>query len=217
MLIRSTVSSVLVAAALASAARAESDSRARAVIQGKGKDVTIVYRAPSEPARSLGGSRAADPLGEALRRKKDGADDDALIAYLRQNEAAMPDVVDAGVLRRLRQAGAGDSVIAAISTLAAVDIGRTSDDSGSAPALRETPTVYGGAHPDLVGMGYPFYGGGYGGFSGGGLVGHRGSHGFRDRTFFHFKQPLFHPGRHFMSGRPMPHGGRGRGAAHGMR
>jgi hypothetical protein len=64
------------------------------------------------------------------------------------------------MLRKLRQAGAGDSVIATISTHSAVDIGPTSDDAAPPPAPSQSAS-YGAGFPDLANMGYPFYGGGY--------------------------------------------------------
>jgi hypothetical protein len=208
MLVRAGVSSVFIAAALAcaAAAKAESDGRARAVIQGTGKDVSIVYRTPLRARPAAEASAAADPLAEALRLKKGGADDASVIDYLRQNEAALPDVVDSGTIRQLKRAGAGDPVIATLSTLAAVDIGPTSDDA-EAPPTRTFDASDAGAYPDPAGMGYPFYGGFYGGggygggFSGRGRFGnhvaHHGSRGFpnHDGFGFRFHQPAFGSGR----------------------
>ncbi|HEX4439390.1 MAG TPA: hypothetical protein VH854_04915 [Thermoanaerobaculia bacterium] len=228
MVIRFGVWSVVVAAALASAAAAlgaetAPDGRARAVIRGSGKDVSIVYRAPLNPAPSAATSRAADPIAEALRRKKSGADDASVVDYLRQSQAELPDVVDAGAIRQLRRAGAGDSVVAALATLAAVDIGPTSDDAGPPAPSEGESAAYAGAYPDLAGMGYPFYGGGVygGGFFGGRRFGprvmHHGSHAFPGHDGFHLKAPFFGMKRPFVgNARPMPaHVARMSGPVHG--
>jgi len=217
MVVRFAVSSVFIAGAVATALSAETapDGRARAVIRGSGKDVSIVYRAPLNAAPSAANPRAADPIAEAVRRKRSGADDAALVDYLRQSQADLPDVVDASSIRQLRRAGAGDSVFATLATLAAVDIGPTSDDAGP-PAQAEMESAgYGGAFPDLAGMGYPFYGSG-GSYGGGGFYGrgrfgprvtHHGSHGFRlpGHDGFHLKTPFFGMRQPFVGhGRSMP-------------
>ena len=215
MVNRFGVSSVFfVAAALASAvlvAETNTDGRARAVIRGSGKDVSIVYRAPLSAAPSAASSHKADPIAEALRRKKNGAGDAALIDYLRQNQADLPDVVDASSIRQLRRAGAGDSVFDTLATLAAVDIGPTSDDAGPSAQSGMESAADGGAYPDLAGMGYPFYGGGAygGGFYGGRRFGprvmHHGSHGFPRHDGFHLKTPFFGMKRPFVgNARTMP-------------
>jgi hypothetical protein len=226
MVKRFGVSSVVIAAALASAvaapAAAESDGKARAVIRGSGKDVSIVYRAPLSSAPPRASALASDPLGEALRRKRSGADDAALVDYLRQNQAGLPDVVDAGTIRQLRRAGAGDSVIATLASYAAVDIGPTSDDAAAPPAPAPESGSYGAGFPDLANMGYPFYGGYGGGFYGGGYDGHNGrfgnhvahhgargfgGNGFHPRQpFFQFHQPMAGHARPMPSrGGPAPH------------
>jgi len=143
----------------------------------------------------------------------------------------MPDVIGADELRRFRKAGAGDDVIAFLSTTAAVDIGATAE-GGAMVAGLEGPDgggAYGGAYPDLVSSGYPFYGGGgYGGYGGwGGLGGRWGwggmRHGFikrgfggRDGFFLGFGNGFGHFGRGFM---PHPqlhpmHFARGGGTTH---
>jgi hypothetical protein len=218
MVVRFAASSVFIAAAVAAALSAETapDGRARAVIRGSGKDVSIVYRAPLNAAPSAANPRAADPIAEAVRRKESGADDAALVDYLRHSQAALPDVVDASSIRQLRRAGAGDSVFATLATLAAVDMGPTSDDAGPpAQSEMESGAYGGGAYPDLAGMGYPFYGAGgfyggagfYGGRRAGPRVMHHGSHGFRfpGHDGFHLRTPSIRMRRPFAgNGRPMP-------------
>jgi hypothetical protein len=106
-----------------------------------------------------------------------------------------------------------------------VDIGPTSDDAEAPPAQSYDASAYGGAYPDLAGMGYPFYGGGSygGGFYGrghfGNHVAHHGSRGFQNHSGFHFKQPFFHFNQPaFGGGRSMSaHGARGGAVARRMR
>jgi hypothetical protein len=168
----------LLALSSASSAHADAEPGARAVIRGTGKDVQIVYRAP----RAAPAARAVDPVADALRQKRDGATDQTVLAYLDRQRDAMPDVVGADLLRRFRQAGAGDDVIAFISASAAVDIGATAEDAAAVMAMPGSEgAAYGGAYPDLVSSGYPFYGGGYGGYGGG--YGSWGNRGMRRGSF----------------------------------
>lgn len=209
---------VLAAAGITSlsVARADSEGNARAVIRGTGKEVTIVYRVPRTASPDVKASPAPDPLTEALHRKASGDDDAAVVAFLLRNQAGLPDVIDAEVVRDFRRAGAGEPVIAALSTFAAIDIGETGE---GAPVQTPQPSSeiapYGGAYPDLVGMGYPYlssYGGGY--FSGG-FGRHLGRHGLPRRSasfHLHFGQPFF------PKGRPLPaHVSRGARTPHRMR
>lgn len=179
------------------------DTNTRAVIRGTGKDVTIVYRSSPRPPSQARPSVAPDPLAEALRLKKSGDDDAAIIAFLQQNEADLPDVIDAEVVRDLRRAGAGEPVISALAMLSAVDIGETGEGS-PAQAPQQAPEAPYGAYPDLVGMGYPFYGSYGGAYFGGGNFG--GGHfrgGFGKHVSHH--RPQFQFGRSpFPKPRPHP-------------
>ena len=179
----------------------------RAVIRGTGSNVSIVYENPKAAATEVQASLAEDPVDEALRRKTAGEDDAAIIAFLRLNQASLPEVIDSEVLREFRRAGAGPSVIAVLNSFAAVDIGETAEGSPVQP-LPPPQVAYAGAYPDLVGMGYPFYGGGYygGGYFAGGELGFGkrhfgpkfGMHGFRGRNGGHFggrPSPRPHPSR----------------------
>jgi hypothetical protein len=173
-----------------------SDTNTRAVIRGTGKDVTIVYRSSPRPPSQARPSVAPDPLAEALRLKKSGDDDATIIAFLQQNEADLPDVIDADVVRDLRRAGAGEPVISALAMLSAVDIGETGEGSPvqTLPQASEPPY---GAFPDLVGMGYPFYGSYGGGYFGGGgnFRGGFGKHVSHHRPLFQFgSSPFPKPG-----------------------
>lgn len=192
-------------------ARADTPLGARAVIRGSGNDVQIVYRAPRP---GVAAPAATDPLTEALQRKIAGATDREILAFLDLYRDRMPDIVGADLLKRFRKAGAGESVIAFLSSKAAVEIGPTAGDAAApaAPPPYESGP-YAGAFPDLVSSGYPFYGaygyGGYGGYGGGGGLfpggwGRR-HHGFvgdrRSGFFFGFGNGFGH-GRGFG---PHPH------------
>jgi|RhiMetdeSRZDD1v2_1073273.scaffolds.fasta_scaffold71762_5 hypothetical protein len=194
------------------------ESNTRAVIRGTGKDVTIVYRTSPKAPSVAEPSTASDPLAEALRLKTGGDDDAAVIAFLYQNQAALPDVVDADVVRDFRRAGAGESVISALALLSAVDIGETGE-GGPVQGPQSSPEPPTGAYPDLVGMGYPFYGGyggGYGGgggyFGGGHIRGGFGKHVFHHRPLFHFGNSFFPKPRPFPT-----HGSRQASIARRMR
>jgi hypothetical protein len=179
-------------------ARADSQPQPRAVIRGTGSDIRIVYETPRPPATEVRASLSEDPVAEALRRKAGGENDGAIIAFLRMHQASFPEVIDSDVVREFRIAGAGEDVIAVLLTYTAVDIGET---AGGAPvqSLPEPQSAYAGAYPDLVGMGYPFYGGGYfgGGFFDGGHGGrkHVGKKHFDGRAHgrpsFRFDRPSF--------------------------
>ena len=189
----------------------------RAVIRGTGKDVTIVYRIrPATPsAKAAATVPAADPLSEAIRMKTNGDSDAAVASYLAVHEAQIPDVVGADVLLQLRRAGAGAPVLALLSSYAAVDIGETGEGGAPPSGAPADVTAYGGLEPDLVSMGYPFYGGGYGGgyYGGGyagngawgrwGMFGRRGlGPGFGHHPAFHRNSAFFRFGNSFF---PRPH------------
>jgi len=172
-----------VAAAAVSSARADSEQTAQAVIRGTGTDVTLVYRAPKSPSFKSATAIPSDPVGGALRMKTAGADDLSVVAFLRRNQADLPDVIDASVVKELRKAGAGEPVITFLSERVALDIGVTAEDTntrGPRPPGEAAPF---GGYPDLVEAGYPFYGGGgYGGYGGYG------------RSFRRLGRPFGHPG-----------------------
>ena len=105
-------------------------------------------------------------------------------------EAGTHAIVDADAVRALRKAGAGPAVISDLSRMTALDIGATGEGSPVAYAS-ETATDGYGSYPGAE-IGYPFYGGFYGGygFSGSGSS-HRSHHGGR-----------FKPGHSMRPGRP---------------
>ncbi len=193
-----------------SIARADSNPPARAVISGTGSDVKIVYRVPvappSRPPLATSPS-APDPLAEALALKKAGSTDQAVLSYLTRNELDLPDVIDADVIKDLRHAGAGDSVIAFLTTSAAIGIGETGEGSDVQPQIYADAAPYAGAFPDAISMGYPFYGNYGGGYFPGGFRPNfrNGNHGaFTKRTAFpRFGHPS-HPA--FPRPRPLPAG-----------
>src|SRR5262249_46397399 len=145
-----------------------------------------------------------DPLAEAIQLKKSGNDDAAVIAFLQQNAADLPDVIDADVIRDLRRAGAGDPVISALAMLSAVDVGETGEGSPVQAPQPAAEAPY-GSNEDLVDMGYPFYGSYGGGYAGGGYFGGGRFHGGFGKQFFGFhKRPIFKFHKSFFP-KPRPH------------
>ncbi|HTR02455.1 MAG TPA: hypothetical protein VMN82_04600 [Thermoanaerobaculia bacterium] len=197
---------VFLAPTLFSFARADNAPSTRAVIRGSGNDVTIVYQAPVRPRASVWpnalaapAAPAADPtsgaVDEALRMKSSGASDQAVVAFLRKNQADVPDVVDADVIRDFRRAGAGDAVVALVSRYSAIDIGVTAEDSVPLPPqFYEQQAADAGGFPDLANLGYPFYGSGGYGYASGGWWGGRGGR---------FPHVMPHKAVLFRSGRPV--------------
>ena len=129
----------LLSAVFGVSARADAPSprESRATISGSGNDVTIVYRggANATGATATRGQAPAaeDVLAEAGRLATRGAGDETVIAYLRGHQADVPPIVDTADVRRLRSAGAGESVISYLSRLTALDIGETAEGGPIAP------------------------------------------------------------------------------------
>ncbi len=205
----------LASLSLASSVRADSDGNTRAVIRGTGTDVTIVYLVPKTSPPKVEATLMADPVSEALRRKTSGGDDASIIAFLRLNQADLPNVIDADIVRDFRRAGAGQPLIAVLSTFAAVDIGETAEGAPVQILQPSSDVAYAGSYPDLVGMGYPFYssyGGAYFGDSFGPRFGRHGK-----RSGFRSGKPSF-PKGHSAKVRPsQTHGRRGASRSHGLR
>src|SRR5207245_9859853 len=99
-----------------------------------------------------------------------GASDGAVTNYLVAHESRIPDIVGADVLLQLRRAGAGEPVLALLSSYAAVEIGETGEGGPPPSGAGADVTASGGLEPDLVSGGYPFYSGG-GGYAGGAFAG----------------------------------------------
>jgi len=113
-----------------SAARGDTQSRTRGTIRGTGS-VVVIERSEGPVRKRLSEATAvpvpAGPLGEAVHQKSQGASDAAVISYLRAHEAELPPVVGSENVKQLRKAGAGKSVVAYLTTVAAVDIGETGE------------------------------------------------------------------------------------------
>jgi hypothetical protein len=142
-----------------SAARSDTPGRTHVTIRGTGKSVAIERsEAPTRNRPSEAPAILASALDEAVRLKARGASDRTVISYLRAHEAELPPVVGSEDMKRLRDAGAGKSVVAYLTTVAAVEIGETGE--GPEAAVSRAPVAI-----DLetapYGMfdGYPILGG----------------------------------------------------------
>jgi hypothetical protein len=151
--------------AIVSSSRGDSTEQpARATIRGTGNNVTIVYRgdAKTQPRKRTPDQDDVGPLTEAVRLKMRGVDDAAVVSYLRVHRTDLPPIVEAEAVRQLRRAGAGESLISDLATLAALDIGATGG-IGGVTVISETENVaaYGIPYEGTFGGGYPL-GIGYG-------------------------------------------------------
>jgi len=121
---------VLSALVPVSGARGDAQSRARVTIRGTGSSV-VIERSEGPVRKRLSEATAvpapAGPLAEAVHQKSQGASDTAVISYLRAHAAELPPVVASEDVKQLRKAGAGKSVVAYLTTVAAVDIGETGE------------------------------------------------------------------------------------------
>ena len=154
---------VVFAAALAmdsSAAAQDTRTRTHVTIRGTGSNITI--QQTQAPGRRRSFEKSSFPsaaIGEAVRLKTEGADDVRVIAYLRAHETQLPPVIEAAEVKQLRKAGAGKSVVAYLTTVAAVDIGETGE--GREAAVSNAPLPETEAETPFYGMpyGYPVAGG----------------------------------------------------------
>ncbi len=192
--LRTAGTAFLAILALASIVPAEErpPGQTRVTIRGSGTNVRL-ERAPAPaaaPSVEKGAIRSrAEVLAEAVRLKTDGFDDATVVDYLRVHRVDLPVVIDLENVRRLRTAGAGESVISYLSTLAALEIGPTGE--GGAPvalSLPEGGSAYGVPYGYFMDGGYSF-GGGYVNAPYAGRLGHRG--------FFPARRFAFHPGHPF--------------------
>ena len=142
-----------------SATRGDTQSRARVTIRGTGNVVVIERSEAPVKKRVSEAAIPADPLGEAVHLKAQGANDTVVIAYLRAHEAELPPVVGSEDVKRLRNVGAGKSVVAYLATAAAVDIGETGE--GHETAVSAEPVSQIGLETAPYGMsdGYSLSGG----------------------------------------------------------
>jgi hypothetical protein len=143
-----------------SAARGDTQSRTRVTIRGTGSIVAI-ERSEGPVRRRLAEVTAipAGPLGQAVQLKAQGASDTAVISYLRAHAAEIPTVVGSEDVRRLRKAGAGKSVVAYLTTVAAVDIGETGEGHETAVSAAPVSPIDLEAAPYGMSDGYPLSGG----------------------------------------------------------
>ena len=108
----------------------------RVTIRGTGNDISVEH---AEAAPTLGETAApASVLDEAIRLKASGASDEAIVGFLRAHRDLLPTVVDFGTVSALREAGAGRTVVAYLSSVAAVEVGPTGAEGRS-----EEPEGYG--------------------------------------------------------------------------
>ena len=141
-------------------------ARSRITIRGTGSNVTVETADGAPRPRPTLSTATAPVLAEAVRMKEAGTSDDALVWYLRGHAPEIPTFVDYETVSRLRSAGAGRTVIAYLSGVAAVEIGPTGAVGGpfSEEAVEAPP------EPEMsnalpIGLAY--------GFAGPGGRGHR--------------------------------------------
>jgi hypothetical protein len=144
----------------ATAARGDTQSRTRVTIRGTGS-VVVIERSAAPVTRRVSEATAisAGPLGEAVHLKAQGADDTAVISYLRAHEAELPPVVGSEDVKQLRKAGAGKSVVAYLATVAAVDIGETGEGHETAVSAEPVSPIERETMPYGMSDGYPLSGG----------------------------------------------------------
>lgn len=197
MVLRTAGTAFLSILTLASVAPAgeQLPGQTRVTIRGSGTNVRI-ERSPAPtaaPSVEKGALRTrSDVLAEAVRLETDGFDDATVVDYLRVHRVDLPAVIDLESVRRLRTAGAGESVISYLSTLAALDIGPTGEGGEPiAPSSPEREGAYGVPYGYFMDGGYSF-GGGYLTAPFAGRFGSRGF--FPARRFgFHPRHPFPRP------------------------
>jgi hypothetical protein len=143
-----------------SAARGDMQGRTHVTIRGTGKTVAIERSgAPTRKRLSEATAILASPLGEAVRLKALGASDGTVISYLRAHQAELPPVVGPEDVKRLREAGAGKSVVAFLTTIAAVDVGETGEGPEAAVSAAPISAIDLETAPYGMSDGYPVFGG----------------------------------------------------------
>jgi hypothetical protein len=143
------------------AAREQTAPQTRVTIRGSGSNVAIERTSAPAAGRAAKRAPAVSPaIGEAVRLKSEGLDDEALVSYLRERRAELPPVVAVRDVERLRAAGAGESVMAFLAGAAALEVGETGEGgpaAGAAPS--PAPGFEGGyeiAYGYPAGIAYPF-------------------------------------------------------------
>lgn len=138
---------------------ASDGAQSRITIRGTGNNLTIESSDGSSSPRLALGNPVAPVLVEAVRMKRAGTSDDALVWYLRAHAQEIPSFIDYDTVSRLRSAGAGRNVVAYLSGVAAVEIGPTGAVGGPGPG----ETFEGPPEPEMsnelpVGLAYGFAG-----------------------------------------------------------
>lgn len=164
---------------------ASDGARSRITIRGTGSNVTVETADGAPRSRLTLGPATAPVLAEAVRMKEAGTSDDALVWYLRGHASEIPPFVDYDTVSRLRSAGAGRTVIAYLSGVAAVEIGPTGAVGG--PVSEESVEAL--PEPEMsnalpIGLAY--------GFAGPGGRGHRRFSG-RPIGMRSLSRPTMHP------------------------
>jgi hypothetical protein len=143
-----------------SVARGETQSRTHVTIRGTGKTVEIERNeGPTRNRLSEATAIPASPLDEAVRLKAQGASDRTVISYLRAHQTELPLVVGSEDVKQLREAGAGKSVVAYLTTVAAVEIGETGEGPEVAVTAAPASAIDLETAPYDVSGGYPIFGG----------------------------------------------------------
>jgi len=154
-------------AGAADAAAPAPASRSRVTIRGSGNTISIERTEGAASHLLTRGIAPSEVLAQAIGMKEAGTSDAALVGYLKAHAAELPGFVDFDTVSRLRGAGAGRSVMAYLTTVAAVEIGPTgavggpSEESAPvAPPESETSNEL----PASLGYGVVIGGGGGRGF-----------------------------------------------------
>jgi hypothetical protein len=181
--------------------------RSKVRITGSGNSVVLERHPAPETSRRKSppaSEPAQGPIDSAAQMKASGASDAAVIAFLKSRDD-LPAVIAADDVRRLRKAGAGQSVIGWLSRVAALDIGETGEGHEVAAYAEPAPAMDYGSQVYDAGYSVPYYyGGGY--YPAGGYTPSR------FHRFGHASHPIVRPaaGAHPIAHvpRPAPHVGR---------
>ena len=163
----------IAAGAVARAGAAETPapaSRSRVTIRGTGNAISVERTEGAASHLRTRGIAPSAVLAQAIDMKEAGTTDAALLGFLKARAGELPGFVDFDTVSRLRDAGAGRSVIAYLTTVAAVEIGPT----GAVGGPSEEPSAVSPAPSEMsnelpASLGY-------------GVLGNAGGRGFRHRT-----------------------------------
>ncbi len=163
-----TLAAVLAALpAVAAASDSPGDTppgRQRVTIRGTGSSVEIERTEASARKQPRPAAEPAGVLDQAADLKARGASDAAVVDYLHAHQASLPPIIEARDIRALRKAGAGQSVVTWLTTVAAVDIGETGEGheavvSAAPPSAESEGFPYGQPYAWGAdgGYGMPYY------------------------------------------------------------